>query len=266
MKVFISADMEGVNGITHWNETEGTMPTYYNQFQQQMNTEVKMACLGAKDAKAETIFVKDAHDTARNLIANQLPDGIILHRGWSGAICSMMAGLDETYDAVIFIGYHSASKSSGNTLSHTMSSRLSHVKINGELASEFLINAYYAAYKGVPIAFLSGDRALTEAVKAINPNIETVATKDTDHGATFSPHPDTTNKQIQETVTKALKKDLSKNILSLPNSFTIEVEYRTHAEAYSKSFFPKAKLINDQTIQFKTKDYYDALVFMKFVL
>ncbi|MDD3382425.1 MAG: M55 family metallopeptidase [Bacilli bacterium] len=266
MKVFISADIEGVNGITHWNETEATLPLYYNQFQHQMNMEVKAACLGAKDAKAETIFVKDAHDTARNLLAYELPDDIILHRGWNGGICSMMAGLDETYDAVVFVGYHSPSKASGNVLAHTMNTKISHIKINGEIASEFLINAYYAAYKKVPVAFLSGDKALTEYVKQVNPNIEIVATKDTDHGATFSLHPNITNKQIQETIKKSLTKDLSKNIVSLPSSFTIEVEYRTHAEAYSKSFFPKAKLIDSNKIQFKTKDYYDALVFMKFVL
>ena len=134
MKVFISADIEGVNNILTWDETEFNSPEYA-YFRKQMTDEVIRACEGAKAAGATEIFIKDAHDYARNLIMSELPDYVKLHRGWQGCPGSMMAGLDDTFDAVIFIGYHSPSRSDGNPLSHTMNTRIQHVKINGRIAS-----------------------------------------------------------------------------------------------------------------------------------
>ena len=132
MKVFISADIEGVNNIATWDETD-LKSGEYSYFRKQMTEEVARACMGAKAAGADTIFVKDAHDSARNLILKDLPEYVTLHRGWQGCPCSMMAGLDESFDAVIFIGYHSPASSDGNPLSHTMNLRNQYVKINGVL-------------------------------------------------------------------------------------------------------------------------------------
>ena len=177
MKIFISADIEGVNNILSWDET-GIDSSEYNYFRKQMTDEVRAACLGAKQAGATDILVKDAHDWARNLILSDLPEFVKLHRGWEGCPCSMMAGLDQSFDAVIFIGYHSPAGSDGNPLAHTMNLKNSHVLINGKLASEFYINALYAAYLKVPVVFLSGDKELTRMVKEVNQNIYTVDTKE----------------------------------------------------------------------------------------
>jgi D-amino peptidase len=138
-----------------------------------MSQEVACACLGAKAAGATMVYVKDAHDSARNIDVSMLPDFVKLHRGWEGGLCSMMAGLDRTFDAVMFVGYHSPSRSDGNPLSHTMNTHLYHVKINGIIASEFYINALYAAYLGIPVAFLSGDLNLkTRTLKPSLPKKE----------------------------------------------------------------------------------------------
>ena len=171
MKVFISADIEGVNNICTWDETDNRSGEY-QYFRKQMTEEVAAACRAAKEAGATEIFVKDAHDSARNLILKDLPEYVKLHRGWEGVPCSMMAGLNESFDAVMFIGYHSPASSEGNPLSHTMNLRNQYVKINGILTSEFYINALYASYLGVPVAFLSGDKELTRIVKEANEFIE----------------------------------------------------------------------------------------------
>lgn len=264
-KVFISADIEGVNNIVHWDETE-LSEAEYAYFRKQMTEEVKQACMACHDAGVEEIFVKDAHDSARNLIFSELPEYVKLHRGWEGGPCSMMAGLDETFDCAMFIGYHSPSKSDGNPLAHTMNTRINYVKINGEIASEFLINSMYASALGVPIAFLSGDKNMTELAKQANPNIKTVATKQGSHGAVISEHPKVTNNKIYSEVKKAMESDLSFNMVPLPKKFEIEVDYRTHKEAYSASFFPGCSLKTSSSIVFKTNDYYKALVMMKFTL
>lgn len=265
MKIYISADIEGVNGICTWNETE---PQYseYQYFQKQMTEEVRRACVGAKAAGASHVFVKDAHDTARNIIFSSLPDYVSLHRGWEGGPCSMMASLDNSFDAVIFIGYHSASRSDGNPLSHTMTTKIHHVKINGVIASEFTINAYYAAYLKIPVAFLSGDLLLTKTIKAMNPYIETVATKEGVHGAVISRHPNITNQEIEDRVAASLKKDLSKNILTLPKTFDVEIQYKNFNDAYRASFYPGASLLGTDRVIFHSDNYYQVLVMLKFLL
>lgn len=265
MKVYISADIEGVNSICSWDETEYGHSRYF-EFKKQMTDEVRAAVVGAHLANASEIFVKDAHDSAMNLSISDLPEYVKLHRGWEGCICSMMAGLDESFDAVLFIGYHSPSRSDGNPLSHTLNTRIHHIKINGEIVSEFDVNAYYAAYLNVPVAFLSGDLNLTEHVKAMNKNIEVVATKQGVHGAVISKHPQITNQEITETVTKALSKDLSNNLVTLPDSFELEVQYRRHQDAYNASFFPGCKLVGTDRVVFKSNNYYDVLVAIKFIV
>lgn len=265
MKVFISADIEGVNNIATWDETDNRS-SEYQYFRKQMTEEVAAACRAAKEAGATEIFVKDAHDSARNLILKDLPEYIKLHRGWEGAPCSMMAGLDESFDAVMFIGYHSPASSDGNPLSHTMNLRNQYVKINGILTSEFYINALYASYLGVPIAFLSGDKELTNIVKAANSNIETVVTKEGSHGAVVSRHPNITNQEIFDTVKVALTKDLKENIVELPKHFVVEIQYKKFNDAFNASFYPGCKQISSDTVQFETDDYYEVVRALKFIL
>jgi D-amino peptidase len=263
-KVFISADIEGVNNICSWSETDKTNSDY-SYFKRQMTAEVLSAVRGAKRAGAEVIFVKDAHDSGRNIDPDALPEEVILHRGWEGAPEMMMEGLDKSFDAVIFIGYHSAMLDAGNPLSHTLNPKIHRITINGEVASEFLINAYYASTLKIPVAFLSGDEELTKKVQILNPNIAVCATKTGCHGATIARHPGLTNREIEEKVYQSLDKDLSGNIVALPESFEVEIEYRHHQEAFSASFFPGCQLIASNKIHYKSDNFYDVLVLLKFV-
>ena len=91
MKIYLSADMEGTAGIIDWNETTAGHPQYA-YFQQQMTREVAAACEGAIAAGATEILVKDAHDSARNIIPDQLPEQTRLFRGWDSTPAMMMAG------------------------------------------------------------------------------------------------------------------------------------------------------------------------------
>ena len=123
MKIYISADIEGVTGIVHWNETE-KLKSDWQEFCKQMTQEVKAACEGAISTGAEEIWIKDAHDTGRNIIASDLPQKVKLIRGWSEHPLLMVQELDTSFDALIMIGYHSFSGSNSNPLSHTLSSRI----------------------------------------------------------------------------------------------------------------------------------------------
>lgn len=265
MKVFISVDIEGINGICCWDETD---PQYarYHEFKEELQKEVNAACLGANEAGATEIIIKDAHDSARNLNITDLPENVTLIRGWEGGVCSMMAGLTKDVDAVMFVGYHSPSRSDGNSLSHTMNTRIHHVKINGQIASEFMINSYYASTLGVPVAFLSGDENLTKLVKSANHNITTVASKKGMHGACVSKHPSITHKEIKEGAKEGLQRCTKDNIVELPKHFDVEIQYKNHLDAFRNSFFPGCKLSGTDKVIFSSDNYYDVLVMLKFIL
>lgn len=267
-KVFISVDIEGVNGICSWDETEASHPRYA-QFQKELQREVNAACLGAIEAGAEEIVIKDAHDSARNLNIYDLPECVKLLRGWEGGICSMMAGLDDSFDAVMFVGYHSPSRSDGNSLAHTMNtSRVFQVVINGQIASEFYINALFASFNKVPVAFLSGDENLTKLVKAENENIETVASKKGVHCAVISKHPEVTYKEILEGAKKGLSNCTDKNIVNLPEHFDVKIQYKDQNMAYRASYYPGVKLseTDPDTILYKSDNYLDVLAMFKYLL
>ena len=265
MKIFISADIEGVTGCTVWDETIKGKDGY-EKFAKQMTLEVKAACEGANEAGAKELMVNDAHDSGRNIDHNLLPKNTKLVRGWSGGLYSMVQELDESYDALMFIGYHSAASRNTNPLSHTMATFLDYVKINGNLASEFLIHSYIAAYLGVPVVFLSGDQGLCDDVKRINENIATVAVKQGSGNSTINIHPELALDLIKEKTREILEKDISLCKIDLPNEFNLEIRYRNHKDAYKRMFYPGVTKIDNNTINYITNDYMEVLRLMNYLM
>lgn len=265
MRVFISADIEGTCGINAWPETERSTPVDYAPYQKQMTKEVEAACKGAIAAGADEVFVKDAHDSARNLDPSELPESIRIMRGWSGDPLSMMSGVDKGhFDAALFTGYHAWASCGGNPLSHTMNLQNEFVTINGVRASEFLMNAYTAGYYGVPVAFLSGDKALCDFAKEFIPGITTVAVNEGIGGATVSMHPKAAVKAIREASENAVKN--AKNCaVPMPDRFDVVIRFREHQKAYSRSFYPGARLEDEKNVCFSAGDWFDVLRFAHFV-
>lgn len=266
MNVFISADIEGTCGIVNWAETERSTPMDYRPFQQQMTREVKAACEGAIAAGADQIFVKDAHDSARNIDPAALPEKVRIMRGWTGDPLSMMAGLDHgEYGAVLFTGYHAWASCGGNPLSHTMNLRNEYVTLNGVRMSEFMMNAYTAGYYGVPVVFLSGDKALCDFAREFIPGITTVAVNEGFGGAVASMHPEAAVKEIRDGAKRAVKN--AKNcFVPLPPFFEMTVRFKEHQVAYSKSFYPGASLEDEKNVCFSSDDWFEMLRFSHFVL
>jgi D-amino peptidase len=265
MKVFISADIEGVTGVTHWDEADRLKPDH-RQFSEQMTAEVSAACEGALLAGATQIWVKDAHASGRNLIAARLPKQIHLIRGWSGHPFSMVQELDESFDAMLMVGYHSQAGSGANPLAHTISGNVAALKINGSWASELLMHAYTAAYVKVPLVFVSGDQGICEDAAALIPSITTAAVKRGVGGASINIHPHLAIEKIMEQVQTALQKDVSRCRLPLPEQFEIQITYGDHAMAHRASFFPGAVLLQPHTIGFEADDYFEVLRLFAFVL
>ncbi len=265
MRVFISADIEGTTFTTLWDETE-LGHNLYAAAAKQMTQEVKAACEGAIAAGADYILVNDAHDHAVNLDVNELPECVEVIRGWSGSPMGMADGVDESFDAAMFVGYHSAAGRCGNPLSHTFTTKTTGVKLNGMICSEFLLFSWACALKGVPTVLLSGDKMLTEDSQGLHPSLHTVAVKDGFGGATKCLNPALACKKIREQAEAALKEDLAKAGISLPEKFVFEVSFKEHRDAVRRSFFPGFRLEDDRTIVMETEDFMDVLRAVQFVL
>lgn len=264
MKVYISADIEGVSGVTHWDETEIGKPGY-ERFRTQMAAEVRAACEGAARAGATEILVKDAHDTGRNLTPADLPAGARLLRGWTSHPLAMVEELDPSFTGLVLVGYHAPAGAVGNPLAHSLSTRLHALEINGRPASELLLAAYGAALVGVPLLFVSGDEETCAEAQKLNPEIGTFAVKRGARGATVSLAAERAVAGIRDGVAAALTRDPKLGRLSLPNQFSVEVTYRDHPSAYRASFYPGASLRSPRTVGFETSDFMEALRFLLFV-
>ena len=232
-----------------------------------MTREVAAACEGAHAAGAEEILVKDAHDSGRNLNPAKLPEYARVFRGWACHPYSMMFGLDKSFDGVIFTGYHSAAQMNCNPLSHTMNTGNNYVKINGELASELMINSLTASYVGVPVYCVTGDRGLCEWMQGMNPNIAAVPTSEGFGNGTLGMHPEVAVRTIKKTVEDAMRAHKPEECMfPMPERFVAEINFKEHTRATRGGFYPGAQQVDTRTVLFEHNDWWEVLKFFSFVL
>lgn len=177
LKVYISVDMEGVVGAVTGDQL-GPSGFEYGRFREFMTREALAAVNAAKQAGATEILVSDSHGNGENLLIEMFPADVKIIRSWPRRL-SMMAGIDETFDAVIFIGYHASTNNPEGVRAHTFSSaRLTSVKVNGTPMTEGSFNAAIAGYYGVPVVMVSGDDAAVAEVQSLVGPIEGAVVKE----------------------------------------------------------------------------------------
>jgi len=264
MKVYISVDIEGVAGITHWDEAEKTHRDY-PEFREQMTREAIAAIEGAQAAGAKEIWVKDAHDSGRNLITSMLPSEIRLIRSWAGHPLCMVQELDKSFDAVMMIGYHAAAGSEANALAHTLSLKPHLIRLNDRIASEFYIHALAGSMLGVPTVFVTGDEGLMAEVESTNAHIGRCGVKRGIGQSTVTMTPKAAIAAIRQGAEAALKADPGKSLIALPDKFVLEITYANPVLAYRMSWYPGAGHAGDRTIRYETANYLDILRMLNFV-
>ncbi len=157
MKLFISFDMEGVAGIVDWAQC-GPPGQAYEEGRALLLGEVNAAIDGALTAGATEIVCNDSHGAMNNLNPADL-HGRAAYIAGRHKPRYMMEGLDDSFDAVFFIGYHGSISGEPSVLSHTYNpSVISRVTLNGAECGESGINALVALGHGVPVALISGDQ------------------------------------------------------------------------------------------------------------
>lgn len=253
LKVFISVDMEGITGVVDWEEVSRDGKDY-DIFRRTMTEEANAAIEGAIAAGATDILVRDSHGSGRNILPEMLHSAARLLRDWSGGYKSMMEGMDDTFDAVIFIGYHAKAGTQDALLEHTMSGNIMDVSINGVSLPEAGINALIAGHYGVPVVFLSGDKAICEQSKKLFGRIETVAVKEGIGNAALNLHPEVARERIKAGVEKALINRKQVRPYRLEAPYTLVLTLKQEELVRSRSFYPGAKRTGDWELTFKSGD------------
>ena len=222
MKIYISVDMEGVAGIADW---EQCLPggDDYALGRDLVLGEVNAAIEGAVAAGADEILVNDSHSVMRNLPPAALGARASYLSGRFKPLY-MMEGLDASYDAVVFLGYHAAMQSPG-VLSHTYNPRaIAEVRLNAIATGEAGLNALVAQHHGVPVAVITGDQYVGPEVTPFCPGIETIEVKrSVSRYAAEHLHPDAARERIREGVASALRAGPSSPKISLPATVEIEL-------------------------------------------
>lgn len=177
LKVFISIDMEGITGVVQPAQL-GPAGWEYARAREWMTGELKAALAGASRAGATEFVIADSHGNAQNVLIDQLPETVHIVRGFPRPL-SMMQGIDDSFAAAIFIGYHASEMTAGSVRGHTFSSaRLLGVMLNGTEVSEGMFNAAIAGHFGVPVVFVSGDRKAVEQMTSAIPGIGSAIVKE----------------------------------------------------------------------------------------
>jgi len=203
VKIFISADIEGVTGVVHDDQTGGSSGDYMRA-RKWMTGDVNAAIEGALKAGATEIYVKDAHANGRNILLEDLRKEAYLVAGWD-VMMSMVQGIDETFDALILIGYHSMVGTENGILAHTFSGCVRQLSLNGRSIGEPEISALTAGHYNVPVVFIAGDQTVVEELAGFIGKIPHAITKygmGRESGRTI--HPEVTRQAIMDGVSEAL--------------------------------------------------------------
>jgi D-amino peptidase len=266
MKIYISADMEGVVGAVT-AEQLGPTGFEYQRFREFMTQEVNAAIEAAFEAGATEVVVSDSHGNGQNLLIEKLPKNILLVRAFPRPLM-MMQGIDATFDGVIFLGYHSSTTNPQGVRAHTMSSaRLADVQLNNISMSEGSFNAAIAGHFNVPIIMVSGDDAAVKEVTALLGDVEGAVVK-WNYGfhSAMTMMPEAAYSLIREKVKKAIGRIKAFKPYKLKTPVRLDVRFKSYRPSEVLSYLSIIERTDAHSIRFMGKDIIEVSKFMEFIL
>ncbi|MFS0553774.1 M55 family metallopeptidase [Brevibacillus sp. 179-C9.3 HS] len=254
MKVFISLDMEGISGLSEW---EDVIPgrRHYEAGRRLLTQDVNAAIEGALEAGATQIIVNESHGPMNNIILEELHPQADVIRGFFKPLC-MMQGIDSSCDAAFFIGYHGKAGTGDAVLNHTLSGLAIHrLMLNGKEVGEAGLNAAIAGAFGVPVVLVTGDSQTAKEVEEDIPGVFTVAVKTGITGlSSQAMHPVRARELIRQQAKEALLQRSQVKPLEQRAENTIEVEFTKSQFATAASWMPGIELIEGRTVRFHSHD------------
>ncbi len=261
MKILIAADMEGITGVTNWDQVDPNHAEY-PRFRRLMTSDVNAAVRGACEAGAKEILVTDGHDRGTNILIEDLDPCAHLVSGDYSPL-AMVQGIDQGIDGLIFVGYHARAGSQNAILDHTWSSRrVANLWLNDVLVGEYGLNGAVAGHFNVPVLMLSGDQtACAQATELLGP-IETVMVKTAvSRMAAECFPPQITEELIQSTARQAVKR-LQAGEAPKPFTVTVPVhvtiDFNSSDQADQASMLPGSKRWDGRRLTFTSEDMLSA--------
>jgi D-amino peptidase len=256
MKLYISADMEGTAAVASWTQVDPKNTTEYPYYRKLMSLEVRAAIDGAREAGATHVLVNDSHSAMRNVEWDELPSDARMIYG-NRKPFSMSEGIDESFGAAFFTGYHAAVGVANGTLGHTYSPEtLYNVRVNGIACSEALLNAGVLGTYGVGVALVTGDRATVEDAQRNFPGVTGVIVKESiGYFAVDSLSPEVARERIRAGARAAIANvaNVKPHVFETP--IALELDFMRVENADFAELIPGIDRIGGRTVRFVHDDF-----------
>lgn len=253
LKVFISVDMEGLAGVVSSSDVSATGPDYAH-FRGIMAAETNAAIEGAYRAGATSVVVRDSHGAKQNLLPNDVDPRARLLRGASTGPRNMMEGIDSTFDAVVFVGYHAKAGTPNAILEHTSTGNVVDFSINGVSLPEGGYNALVAGLVNVPVVFVAGDRAVVDQIRGMLGPIGGVSVKEEINDATLGLSPKRAQEEIRIGVEQAIRNRKNAKVYKMGGPYTMVLKVKQE-----KPLFPGAQRVRQGEFTFSSANLLDIL-------
>ena len=240
MKILVAVDMEGITGVTTWDQvTPGHAE--YARFRKLMTQDVNAAIRGACEAGADEVIVADGHWNGSNILIEELDPRARLNTG-SPSPFSMMQGIDESVDGVMYVGYHARNGTPNAILDHTWSRlTVANVWLNEILTGEYGLNGAVAGHFGVPVIMVSGDQTACAQVVEILGDMETTVVKQaTGRYAAECLPPQVTQEMIFMSAARAVTRLQDGDV---PDPFVLDLPVRVTVEFFTSDMADRASKI-----------------------
>jgi D-amino peptidase len=265
LKIYISADMEGIAGVVS-DAQLGPEGWEYGRFREFMTAEVNAAIDAARAAGATDILVSDSHGNGQSLLLDRLPPDVMVIRSWPRPL-GMMEGIDETFDGVIFIGYHSSTDNTRGVRAHTMSSaNITSLRLNGRIMSEGSLNAAIAGHFGVPVIMVSGDDVAVAENQVIVGNMEGAVVKwALGFHSARTLTPEAAQEVIRTRAASAITRIDEFRPYVLEPPIEVELSLKHYRPVEVLGYLPNVERINSHTVRFVAADMTEVSRFLSFV-
>ena len=256
LKIFISVDMEGIGGIGTSEMTRHGGKDY-NVGRQLMTDEVNAVVKAIFNNGPSEILVNDSHGDMQNLIHQQLDPRVVYIQGNKKPF-GMVQGLDDSFDAAIFLGYHARAGTPRGFLAHTGSGSVKGLWLNGIEVGEGGLNAFFAGELNVPVILAAGDDVFTTQFGELV-NCELVATKTAETAQVARlKHGELVQRELFAATERALKKLKKIKPLKNKNLIQIKLKFSSTIQAEVLQAIPGMDRVDGYTIGYTAKNMQEA--------
>ena len=263
-RLYISADIEGIVGVTSYAQTQpGAFE--YDSARVWMTQSVVAAAEAAQASGYREVIVSDSHHNGQNILLDRMPDHVQLVRSWPRPL-SMMQGIEAgAFNAAALIGFHTGSMTASGLLAHTYSGNIHDIRINGISYTETTICAAIAGHFGVPVVMVSGDDAYCAEARSILGNVEVAEAKQAlGRESSLNPSPAVVYERIRSALSRALQDPSRYAVFNAPAPIELEIAFRHHMQAELMSLLPIFRRTSAHEVRGTFKDILEVTRILEF--